>query len=452
MIILFLLILLVLAFVSSPVTAAFAGIVAILFFYITRRLTNKVYPNTFRVYLLGFIVCLAFAVMCLWYMHAHGYTYLLIYDTNNYFLPITQYYLDGSSSLKDLIVNVWSEYSFFDRFQTGYFTHLAIWGYFSKLFGADLYFVLQLSHCVINSFIPVLLYRILIILGINDEKSVKYALIIFCSSILFFYSTVIFRDSLIAVLILFIFYISLHELSVRNVAFMGVSIFLISTMRIETGLLCSIFIPSYFYIWRDKTKKSLWPIAIILLVFAGVFVLYRYINKFISVYQFVDDTYVEGVQEGAGIIAMLQRIPILKYPLSCIFTALQPIPCWVKMSPSASLSRVECYNIMHFPEAISAFFDFYIIIYLFMYIIEKRRSQSNTLHNIYILLIPGLFFLFIQAAVVEKRRIMSIYFLFYIIWAIKHSEMPTDVNKKYLNTSIVLFLVVQLVFGIPRLL
>ena len=63
-----------------------------------------------------------------------------------------------------------------------------------------------------------------------------------------------------------------------------------------------------------------------------------------------------NVAKGSGIIATLQKLPpIISDFFSVIYTAIQPMPFWLKLNPSSSYSIPECYNIMAFPTVLGGF-------------------------------------------------------------------------------------------------
>lgn len=399
-------------------------------------------------YILFFSCNVIYVLLCNIYMHFYGYNYLLAYDTKNVILPTLNEFLNKNVNLIDVIRNIWSDYSFFDRFQTGYYTHMAVWGWIANKYNCDFYYTIQLSHLTVGAIIPILIYIILKNWITESKKAYIYSVIIGLSSIIFYYCNIILRDVFICVLMLYIFNICIKGFTYKGLLKIAVALFIMTTFRIESGLLCTIFIPVYFLSTSNR-NSTFFKICIGFIVLLGV-VVYVYSNYFGEIsllYHNNYEAYSEGVSEGKGVIATLQRLPpIIGDFLSILFTAVTPIPCWVKLFEDFNPSRPECYNIMNFPMIPAVFFNTYIVIYLLAFVFRRKFIILKNIKPLYILMIPGTVFLMLQSAVVAQRRIMGVYVLFYVLWAIVHYNSPNKTNKKVLSYSIVIFSLLQFTY------
>ena len=399
-------------------------------------------------YFITFLCSVIYVLLCNMYMRNHGYSYLLAYDTDNIILPTLKDFLNADQNLFNIILNIWSDYSFFDRFQTGYYTYMSIWGWIAKTYNCDFYYTIQLSHLTVGSLSPVLIYKMLNN-WISEKRIVYiYSLIIGLSSILFYYYNTILRDTFICVLMLYIFNICIKKFSYNGLLKISVALFVITTFRIETGLLCTIFVPVYC-LSTSKGDSTIFKICIglVVLLCVSLFAYTNYFDDIHLLYQNNYEAYSEGVSEGRGIIGSLQRLPLIIGDfLSILYTAVNPIPCWVKLFDDFNPLRPECYNIMNFPMIPAVFFNTYIIIYLLDFLTRRKCLVLNNMWPLYMLMLPAAIFLILQSAVVAQRRIMGVYVLFYVLWAIVHFNSPERTNKKILLYSVAIFTLLQFVY------
>ena len=427
------------------VRAAFLTLGAFLLIYILIRIFYQKDELTASLYNNVFYVNIAYVLACDVYMKLCGYNYLLTYDTDHIILPRLIEYLNSSPSYFQVLSNIWSDYSFFDRFQAGYYTYMSGWGWIANNINSELYYTIQLSHLSICALIPVFVYHLLRTWISDNRKAYKYALVIGLGSILFYYSSTILRDGLICVMMLYVYNLCNKEFSYWGLIKIIIALYIISTFRIESGLVSVLFVPIYFV---SKSKQSSMVIRVcmglLILLGVGFYLLSNYMGEISKVYQDNYEYYSEGVTEGRGIIASLQRLPpLIGDFLSIIYTALNPIPFWAKLLEGYDPSRPECYNMMNFPIAIATFFNTYIVVYLIQFLSRRRLVQHANLHSLYLLMVPGSIIMILQSAVVAQRRIMSVYVLFYILWAVVHFNSSNDENRKAFIYSIVIFTLLQ---------
>lgn len=448
---LFVLSIILLAVTANFATAVFCMAVGVTLEAVVYSFANRKDKGFATVHAVSFVVNTLYAVLCFAFMRGHGYNYLLTFDTDNVIMPMLNHFLTSGHSYWATIGDIWSQYDFFDRFQVGYYSYLYTWGYFTQTLGMgiDNYFVIQLAHYAFASFIAPLLYKILLLNGIERKKAIRYSLVIALCSILFFYSSTIIRDGMIATLTLYIYYVMMHSPTFSNYVKVIIAVYLISTLRIESGLFSAIFIPLYYYIWMGRKDGgiSYFFVFFIIAVFGLSLFIMNY-SRAVAVYNFNYATYVEGVDEGGGVIGFLQRIPVLGNILSIIYIALLPMPFWAKMFVSGAFSRPECYNLMCFPIAIATFFNTYIITYLFWYLCSGMKLTKGKFRFLNLLMIPGFALLYLQSAVVAQRRVMAAYAVFYMIWAMIHSSASKKLNNDVLLMASTLFIIIQLSTGL----
>lgn len=449
--ILFFLSLVILAFSANVSTGIFCFLCGGVIVAGLRAFTHKKDTAVSSVYAISFAANTLYAVLCYAYMQGHGYSYLLAFDTDNVIMPTLNGFLSSGQGFWGTIGEIWSQYDLFDRFQVGYYTYLFTWGYFTNSLGIgiDNYFAIQMAHYAFASFIAPLLYKILVMNNVSYKKAVSYSLTIAFCSIMFFYSSTIIRDGIITTLMLYIYYVMMHEPKMLNYLKIFLAVYLISALRIESGMFAVVYLPFYYYIWMGhKGRGNSYLLAfLIVAVVVLAFAVNNY-SRAVQVYNFNYDTYVEGVDEGSGVIGLLQRIPVLGNLLSIVYIAMLPMPCWSKMFVSASLSRPECYNVMCFPIAIAVFFNTYIIVYLILYALSGKRQEKKRSRPLMILLIPGLALLYLQSAVVAQRRVMAAYAVFYLIWAMIHEKSSKKFNHEALVWTGAIFLLIQLATGL----
>lgn len=385
------------------------------------------------------------------YMISHDYKYLLAYDIYNSFHPKVETYLSiGNyfSALKE----IWTDYSFFNRYQYGYFTYATSFAFLGNFLGANFYLTQNLSVLFIYSFTGVLLYRMMLVTNIDARNAYKYSLLIPLVSILFFYSFQTLRDTHVLLLYLGAIYITLKgKFSIKGLIGIILICIICCIFRIESGLFLFVLVPVYLLVSLNLSKKKFIVVLLSAIMFVVALVLFiQNISMFYDVFDANSEYYIEGVTEGSGVISALQKIPIVGSLLSIVYNALQPIPFWsfLWVSNDAMTFGGESYNIMNFPRSITAFFHCLVITYIFAWIlfkpIRRRCMHAITLPMKYQLWV-GLVFLYLQSAVISQRRLMAYYCIFYILFVIIRINISPNYNKQLIATSLLIFVVLQVI-------
>jgi len=421
-------------------TASMIAIFYILGIYITSLIKSDKNKDEINIYRIAYLAGYFFILLSFIYMNSHNYEYLLGYDGIAVYMPNTEIYLNAGNYFS-VLKQVWANYSFFDRNMPGYYTVLTFFGKIAQLINANLYVSLQLSTLFFAPFIGIVLYKIFLLLGIDQlsKKRYRYTLYILIFSVLFYFSTFIARDTHIALLYLIAIYLTFEKsYSLRNIIRLILVILITCTFRIESGLFLIIMIPVYLLLTLQKRSYKIEAIIASLVVF---FVLASFVsnnmNRIQVTYKVNKENYVEVVAEESGMIANLQRIPIAGDIISIVYNASQPLPFWGKMAPSGKDNLgPEVYNIMNFPLAFASFFNWFVITYILFWILSsklKKRTKGQISKPLKYSLFVGTIFLYIQSAVIAQRRLMGFYCVFYILFFIIYSNLRSN-EKRQLNT------------------
>jgi hypothetical protein len=416
--------------------------------FIITRLLNFTQKNTLNIYSILFLVSSIYMIICHMFMTYKGFEYMFATDIAGYFYPKNIEYLE-LGNYREILSQIWGDYQFLDRKIVGYFTYTTLWGVISRSLNANLFVTLQISTLFLYSFIGVVLYRIFLKCNFSTSHSFKYSLVISFFSIAFFWSSVFIRDTHVTLLYLLGIYLTFNlEFSVKTLVKLLIIIFITCTFRIESGLFLFILIPTYQLLSLTKSKYKLIVIGIssVFLVIIGSFVLYN-----ITTIELIINANKENyaLEYTGGIISTLQTIPILGDFLSIIYTALQPIPLWNALDPTGkpiSLGE-ETYNILGFPQSINAFFNWFVIFYIMIWVFSskvKKRIKGYIpkplIYNLWI----GLFFLLYQSHVVEQRRLIPYYCMFYILFFIIYEHISLSEKKLINETTIISFVILQI--------
>lgn len=429
--------------------------VVYLFGILISTLLNKGEYKTkaINIYQLLFFSGAIYMLMCYAFMTYHNYTYLLAPDIAGYFLPWTENYINEGSYWAALS-EIWKNYNFFNRFHTGYFTYATFFGFIGQIFNANFYVGQQISVLFLYPFVGILIYRFFRLNNFDDVKSYKYTIIISLFSVIFFFSSQILRDIHILLLYLMGIYLTFKkDFSIVNLIKIIAIIYINTLFRIETGLFLVVLIPAYLLLTLQSSKyKTLVFTFSALMLFVLFVISVSYINQIQALFANNQEAYVEGITEGSGMIATFQRIPIIGDLLSIIYNAAQPLPFWSRLEFRVQGEGPETFNIMNFPLSFASFFNWFVIIYIFSWLLIKaaRKSTKGFIskplkYHLWI----GLFFLFMQSAVVEQRRLMAYYIVYYIFFYIIFNRVDKE-NKRYINIvavfSFVLLQIVGLVY------
>lgn len=388
-----------------------------------------------------------------YYMDTHGYQYLLAYDIYNAFHPNVESYL-SMGNYCDALNKIWGEYNFFKRYQYGYYTYATTFAYLANAIKANFYIGQNLSVLFLYAFVGVLLYRMMLECNIENSYARKAGLFLSLVSIIFFYSFQTLRDIHILLIYLAVIYITLKQtFSAKALICIVLLCWLCCTIRLESGLFLFSSIPVYLMVSLKQSKNK---VAILLISFVTFLITILYlVNNISSITRIIEansEYYMDDISSGSGIIATLQRIPVIGDFLSVIYNFLQPVPCWAHLWVSSEAMKTlggETYNIMTFPKSISAFFHCFVLTYLLVWLVFKKvRFRSREYLSVafkYQMIIGGIF-LFLQSAVIAQRRLMGYYCIFYILFVIIYLNTPSK-QKLILNCCSILMFIGLQIFG-----
>jgi len=417
-------------------------------------LLNKTYKkDVLKIYSILYTAGAAYMLTCYAYMTYHGYDYLFSPDIASTFHPITQGYL-SLGSYSNSLNDIWRSYAFLDRYQYGYFTYSTLFAFLGNIFNANFYIGQNLSVLFLYSFVGVVLFKLLLINNIDKIKAYKNSLTICLFSIIFFYSFQTLRDIHILLLYLLAIYFTFKEnFSVANLLKLILVIFICCTFRIESGLFLFVLIPTYLLLSLKNIKQRNYVLIISLIVgvvfFSLVIPNYKSIDTVLNANQ---ENYVENVEKkGSGVISNLQKIPIAGNFISIIYNAVQPIPFWGRFTPELARSTTlgkEVYNIMSFPLSIASFFNWFVIVYILFWLFSKglrEKTKDYISKPLHYQLWIGLFFLYLQSAVISQRRLMAYYCMFYILFFIVYNHISESDRKQITLTAILSFIALQII-------
>lgn len=426
-------------------TIVFSNIVFFLGIFLV-FVTNK-NKETINIYQIIYIVGHIYICICYWYMRDNNYVYLLAWDIENYFLPKTLSFLEYGSVLKAEKEN-WEDFSLFSRYQSGYFGYLIPFAYLSQHLGAILYVSMQFSTLLIASLSGSLIYNLLRINNISKKKSFKYSLVICLFSVLFFYSTQLLRDIFLMFLYLLGIYFLFNTIfSWVNLLKILIVIIASFTLRVESGIFLLILIPIYFILTIQSSKKRNIAIisSIIILLIGLTFILINF-GQIFSVLNDNSEIYLES-DKGTGIIGILQNIPIFGAILAILYNAIQPFPFWSKYQIHGSFDRPEVYNIMTFPLSFASFFNWIVIFFILTFIFHNKIRKKvipfvskPLLYQLYL----GILFLYIQSSVIDQRRLMAYYVVFYIFFYIIWVNISKNDKRRLFMCALSSYVVLQL--------
>ena len=401
-----------------------------------------------RIYQSIFLFGLIYIYLCFIYMSSHNYSYLLAWDIENYFLPNVEYFLEFNNIFKAEKEN-FNDFNILSRYQSGYFAYLIPFAYLSKYLGSNLYISMQFSTLIMACFSGILINKLMLVNNINKKSAYKYTLIICLLSVVFFYSTQLLRDiQVMFFYLLAIYYTFKSDFSFVNLLKIIFIVLVSCTLRVETGLFLALTIPIYLYLTMNKGKnRNLAILSSILIFIISIFLLGLKSSEISEILANNSDYYLES-DKGTGVIGTLQNIPIIGSILAIFYNAIQPFPFWLKLSNSFDINRSEMYNIMVFPLAIASFFNFIVLFFISFFMLNRKIRKNVTpnipkplILNIY----AGLLYLYIQATVIDQRRLMAYYIIFYILFFVILKNLSLQDKKNLLYLSFMTYFSLQLV-------
>src|SRR5690606_6177311 len=186
-----------------------------------------------KVFQLSFFAYFIYALLCFLYMKANDYEYMQSFDGYSVYLPYTTQLL-SSESLSELISEIYntSHYSF-----VGSILILFVYtGKLSQLFDGELYLTIQVSIMLFAAFVPVVIYRLLVVHDISKQKAYRYTMVYSLVSIHFMMATMIVRDMPITLFYTIIIYLTFKKYSTKNVVYIIGLILLILSIRVSSGI------------------------------------------------------------------------------------------------------------------------------------------------------------------------------------------------------------------------
>lgn len=404
------------------------------------KVSLKIYQT---IYIFGYLYISA----CYIYMNSKGYSYLLAWDVENYFLPKTREFLEYGGVLKAELAN-FENFNLFSRYQSGYFAYLIPFAYLSNYLSANLYVSMQFSTLVIAAFSGPLIYKLLCVNNIELKKSYKYSLVISLFSIIFFYSTQLLRDIQVMFLYLLGIYLTFNkEFSINNLLKIFVIIFLSCTLRIETGIFLLVLVPIYIISTSQKSNKK--DLAILLsMVVSVIFLVFIFLN-YNQIYNILSnnsEVYFES-DKGQGVIGILQKTPIIGNILAIFYNAIQPLPFWIVFDAPIQDNRPQIFNIMAYPLFFSSFFNWFSLFTIFTFLSSsnvKKSIRGKVDKTLLYHLFSGFIFLYIQAFVVDQRRLMAYYVVFYILTFIIFRYSSLQNKRMLILVSVITYFSMQI--------
>lgn len=402
-----------------------------------------------KIYSVSYVSSLIYTLFCYIYMVAHGYDLLLIWDTS-WFMNEMEDAIHGAGTISEAIEGIWKDYDILLRSKAGYMTFLAFVGFWANQIGANHYFAIQLASLTICSCGSVVVYKLLSYY-INDKSYVfQHAVIISLFSLYWQYSTLILRDGLTALGFYYIIWLLHKHPDVYTLIKFFIVVLVLITLRTETGFASIMFFPMYFLIDKSRVKSNRMMLLILLIMILTVaIIIYKNFEVLFTVYQDNSEAYFSDT--GSGTISFLNSIPIVGRVLSLFYGLISPMPCWFYMTTDyqvQELIRPNCYNIMQFPNAISIAFNTYIVCYLINYLYHNsfKEVQAKILK---IVMIPCAVFMLLQSGIAEPRRMMGVFVVFYVFWAIVYRQVSPSFNRSTFGLFMMFFVLLQVV-GVIR--
>lgn len=433
----------------------FQTMIFLFFFYIvgvsiTSITNNKNKLIVLDIYKVLYIIGSVYMLLCYLYMEFHDYDFLLAVDIPYAFLPNTQKYMKNSN-LYYALLDIWSNYYLFVRFEPGYYSYSTLFGFLGEFFRANFYVSQQIATLFIYPLIGVFVFKIMIKNNFKAKKAFKYSLIISICTIILFYSSQALRDIHIALLYLMTIYLTFKDrFDILNLAKIILLILITTTFRVESGLFLLLLIPTYLLITLHNKKQRNFVIYISLFILIGLMSFsIAYYNQISSVFEANHEIYIEGITEGSGVISSLQRVPIAGDFASIIYNGVQPLPFWSRnFWDGNNPLGAEVYNIMNFPKSISSFFNWFVIVYILFWLFSKglrRKTKEYISKPLQYQLWIGLVFLYMQSAVIDQRRLMAYYCIFYILFFIIYNHIGAKDKKQITITAIFSFVALQII-------
>lgn len=425
-------------------------VIVIYFFgFILISIVDLKYLNlNLKIYNVIFSLGAIYISFCYGYMTENSYDYLLSPDIGAYFLPKTIEFLQYNSLVKAEFNN-WASFTFFGRNHVGYFSYLIPFIYLAEYFDSNYYVSMQYSTLIISCFSGVLISYLLRVNEIGAYKSYIYSISICLFSAIFIYSTQLLRD----VLVMFFYLLGIYYTFNRKNTFLGLLcilliIFYSCTLRIETGLFLIILIPIYFLriYHEEKLSARLIFIGVFLFLIIFVFLFFNY-KMILEVLSNNSDNYFE-TDKGDGVVGTLQTIPLIGSVLSILYNAAQPIPFWYVLDVPPSDYRPQIYNIMNFPFIFISFFNWLVVFSILASIFFKQirmRVYSNISKILFYHLISGLVFLYIQSSVIDQRRLLAYYVIFYILFFVIMKNINANEKKNLIVFSSISYMLIHLI-------
>ena len=403
--------------------------------------------NSLKVYQIIYLWGYIYIIFCYIYMISNNYSHLLAWDIENYFLPNIRFFLEYGSLIQAEKEN-WKDFNLLSRYQSGYFGYLIPFAYLSQYLGSILYVSMQFSTLLIASLSGSLIYNLLCCNNINEKKSFKYTLVICLFSVLFFYSTQLLRDIFVMFLYLLGIYFTFNTIfSWINLLKILIVVIFSFTLRVETGIFLILLIPMYLILTMQSSKKR--DIAIfssVVISLLGLVFLSINFSQIFSILNDNSDIYLES-DKGTGVIGTLQSIPIIGSILAILYNAIQPLPFWSKYQIHGSFDRPEVYNIMTFPLSFASFFNWIVIFFILTFVFHNKIRKKvipfvskPLLYQLYL----GILFLYIQSSVIDQRRLMAYYVVFYIFFYIIWVNISKNDKGRLFMCALSSYVVLQL--------
>lgn len=300
------------------------------------------------------------------------------------------------------------------------------------------------SICLVGSFIPVIIYKIINFVdenGSDSDTGVKSILYFVFLTPLFSFSCQYLRDIHVCFIYTLMFYITIKEQQ-KGRYILLIVLFLISYgFRVETGLFSALFIFLSIYL-HSQNKSKFFRFVLYTLMLVVV------LSSFSYVYTIMNDT-IEGylersidMAENGSLGVKLNALPVpINYISKMLFGQLLPFPIWMPVandSPYSSLRFVECFIPLY-----------WIAVVLMLGLCFLKNYSSLDLRYKVIMLFCLLFLLLTSMSEFNPRRMMAVYpILFTVFYNVKTTYSYK--MKYFVMNSFLLLLSLHVVYYIIK--
>jgi len=264
---------------------------------------------------------------------------------------------------------------------------------------------------------------------LSETLAYKYTLLFSLFSPIFYYSPWLLRDIHIAFFYTVGIYLVYKRLSILSIVSFLLLFIITFEFRFEHGLFFLVFFIAHLYYNREQNMwiKRLWPFFLITGISAFAYILFlnlKTLTETLDVLNYYEEYTTEALTDNSIGAKLYGLPPVVKQVVLVLNSQLTPLPPWVDLNFGNNIFIILAALVL---LGVSVYWSYVFLFIVFSLVLNFKAFKKFSTSFIVLIAISVLF-LFFNTTNMNVRRVMAVYPVFFIIYALLR-ENSNDYNK-----------------------